>query len=504
MLHKSFFSKTVAGTAIALFLFAGCGKDEEKVALKSIEVTPAQVELAVGGTQQLTATPTPKDAADVVFKWSSADNSVATVSDKGLVTAVNVGNTTVKVAGGGIEKSVPVKVVAAFTPALEVTPADPEQALAAGGVFEFAIAANADWTYTLSEGANAWLTEATKTADALTLTVSPNATAETKTATVTFSLADYQDVTQAVAVSQAAFAHIEDDFGAGAVFTVLTATADNLKSTLEGLAAGNYIVNITGNMMLSDAAANGTNITLETQGVTVSLRGAGSATITPANDAGIVKITAGKLILRDVTLSKTGNAMPTVWITADGTLEINDGVSIAGTGETNAGVRVQGGHFLMKGGEIHGYHNPGYSGGGGIFLYSSGVFQMDGGKIYDNTAGYGGGIFVMTGNFTMNGGEFYDNHSTYADEGGGAVYLYSSNNHFEIHSPAVIYGKEGGDDKTGNTASNGDEYGHAITVFHTGGNAWKYRSNTIQNETLSITIGNYSDPPTETSGTWQP
>jgi uncharacterized protein YjdB len=96
MLHQSFFSKkVVAGSALALFLFAGCSKDEEKVALKSIDVTPAQVELAVGGTQHLTATPMPKDAADVVFKWSSADNTVATVlSDKGLVTAAKVGTTT--------------------------------------------------------------------------------------------------------------------------------------------------------------------------------------------------------------------------------------------------------------------------------------------------------------------------------------------------------------------------------------------------------------------------
>ncbi|MDR1096946.1 MAG: Ig-like domain-containing protein, partial [Tannerella sp.] len=119
MLHQSFFSKTVvAGAAIALFLLAGCGDDEEKkVALSSIEVTPASVTLTVGDApQQLTATPAPKDAADVAFKWSSADDAVATVSETGLVTAVKAGNTTVKVASGKIEKSVTVTVLASANP----------------------------------------------------------------------------------------------------------------------------------------------------------------------------------------------------------------------------------------------------------------------------------------------------------------------------------------------------------------------------------------------------
>ncbi|MDR1155691.1 MAG: Ig-like domain-containing protein, partial [Bacteroidales bacterium] len=56
--------------------------------------------------------PVPKDAADVAFEWSSADDAVATVSESGLVTAVKAGNTTVKVASGKIEKSVSVTVTA--------------------------------------------------------------------------------------------------------------------------------------------------------------------------------------------------------------------------------------------------------------------------------------------------------------------------------------------------------------------------------------------------------
>jgi hypothetical protein len=501
MLQNVFFRNTtvvVAGIAIALFL-AGCDKEDNKVALSSIEVTPASVELTVGDTEQLTATATPKDAADVAFVWSSGSTAVATVSTTGLVTAISPGNTTVKVASNGIEKSVPVTVNAAFVPALAVTPAV-AQIASEGGSLEFNIDANADWTYT---GANEWLKEAAKTATALTLTVDANASiTNTRGATLTFSLTGYPNVTQAVTVSQSDnLANInEEDFGPGITPTVLIVTSGDELKAAEGLPAGNYVVNIAGNMTLSDAADNSTNITLGTPGVTISLRGVGNI-ISPANDAGIVRINEGKLILRGVTLSKTGNAMPTVWVTANGMLEINDGASITGTGEsTNAGVRVQGGHVLMKGGEIHGHRNAG-GGGAGMYLYSNGVFQMDGGKIYDNTAGYAGGIFIMGdgARFIMNGGEMYDNHSNDAYEGGGAVYIWQ-NGSVEIHSGAVIYGKDGGDGKAGNTApQNGDTYGHAVSAFYNGSSG-KYRSTTIQNEELSITLSGGSE--TELSGSW--
>jgi hypothetical protein len=103
----------VAGIVIALLL-AGCGKENEsdKIALKSITVTPPSVTLAVNATEQLNAEPVPTDASDVKFEWSSADTSVATVSETGLVTGKGVGNTTVKVKSGNVEKTVQVEVTA--------------------------------------------------------------------------------------------------------------------------------------------------------------------------------------------------------------------------------------------------------------------------------------------------------------------------------------------------------------------------------------------------------
>jgi hypothetical protein len=390
---------------------------------------------------------------------------------------------------------------AAFAPELAVTPTAPEQLSSASGSLEFAVGANTEWTYSLSAGADAWLT-ATKTDGALTLTVAVNPSiTEDRNATVTFSLTGYPEITQAVNVSQSAIEFAEEDFGAGVTPTVLTATASNLKSALEGITtAGNYVVNISENATLSDAADNGTNITLGTAGVTISLRGAGSNTISPANDANIVKVNEGKLILRSITLSKTGGNMPTVNVGANGTLEINEGVSITNSSPgnpTNAGVDVTG-LFLMKGGEIHGHRRAG--GGAGVNLRAGSTFQMDGGKIYDNSANYAGGVLIIGAGarFIMNGGEMYDNHSTAADEGGGAVYIWQ-NGGVEIHPGAVIYGENGdGSSKAGNTATNAT-YGHAVTAFFTGSSGRK-RSTTIQNETLSITLSGGSA--TEESGAW--
>jgi hypothetical protein len=64
---KTTLSLKVASAALVLFL-AGCDKEDKKVALSAIEVTPAQVKLTVGDApQQLTAMPVPEEAEGVVF-----------------------------------------------------------------------------------------------------------------------------------------------------------------------------------------------------------------------------------------------------------------------------------------------------------------------------------------------------------------------------------------------------------------------------------------------------
>jgi hypothetical protein len=113
MQKKSFFLSKLAVVVLLLF-FAGCSKKDnkdDKIALTTIDVSPAEVSLtAAGETQQLTATAVPANASDVDFKWKSDSEAVATVSNDGLVTAVAAGSTTVTVTSGNVKRNVPVTV----------------------------------------------------------------------------------------------------------------------------------------------------------------------------------------------------------------------------------------------------------------------------------------------------------------------------------------------------------------------------------------------------------
>ena len=62
----------------------------------SISLNKASLSMEALSTYQLTATAYPNDAYDKSVKWESSDNSVATVSENGLVTAVGKGTATIK------------------------------------------------------------------------------------------------------------------------------------------------------------------------------------------------------------------------------------------------------------------------------------------------------------------------------------------------------------------------------------------------------------------------
>lgn len=67
------------------------------VAVTGVSVSPTSASLAVGGTQQLTATVSPADATNKTVSWSSSNTSVATVNAGGLVTGVAAGSATITV-----------------------------------------------------------------------------------------------------------------------------------------------------------------------------------------------------------------------------------------------------------------------------------------------------------------------------------------------------------------------------------------------------------------------
>ena len=65
------------------------------VNVTSVTVSPSTKTVSIGDTAQLTTTVLPADATDKTVTWSSSDNSVATVSANGLVTALAVGTATI-------------------------------------------------------------------------------------------------------------------------------------------------------------------------------------------------------------------------------------------------------------------------------------------------------------------------------------------------------------------------------------------------------------------------
>jgi uncharacterized protein YjdB len=66
------------------------------VAVTGISLNKASLTLTEGGSETLTAAVAPENATNQQVNWSSADNQVATVDNAGKVTAVKIGETTVK------------------------------------------------------------------------------------------------------------------------------------------------------------------------------------------------------------------------------------------------------------------------------------------------------------------------------------------------------------------------------------------------------------------------
>jgi uncharacterized protein YjdB len=67
-------------------------------AVESVSISPESAGGAVGSKVTLKATVLPDNASDQTVQWSSADESIATVSTRGVVTFVSVGSTTITAA----------------------------------------------------------------------------------------------------------------------------------------------------------------------------------------------------------------------------------------------------------------------------------------------------------------------------------------------------------------------------------------------------------------------
>ena len=87
----------------AAVVFAGCSKDDDNdpttptISVEKVTLSKATLSLKVGGTETLIATVAPEGVENKTVTWTSSKPAIATIDDKGLVTAIGVGNTTITV-----------------------------------------------------------------------------------------------------------------------------------------------------------------------------------------------------------------------------------------------------------------------------------------------------------------------------------------------------------------------------------------------------------------------
>lgn len=82
-------------TAICGDATATCKVTVVPTPVESIELSNSSLNLTEGDTATLTAIVGPEDATDKTVTWTSSDESVATVSSEGVVTAVKAGSATI-------------------------------------------------------------------------------------------------------------------------------------------------------------------------------------------------------------------------------------------------------------------------------------------------------------------------------------------------------------------------------------------------------------------------
>lgn len=89
-----------AYASVILFINC-CEKNPEEIPVTSVSLSQATAEMIVGETVQLSAKILPSNATEKTIIWSSSKQSVATITQDGLVTALSVGTSNITAMAGG-------------------------------------------------------------------------------------------------------------------------------------------------------------------------------------------------------------------------------------------------------------------------------------------------------------------------------------------------------------------------------------------------------------------
>ena len=93
---------------------------EQVIRVESVTISKSTAELTIGETLQLTASVSPSSATNKEVSWSSSNQSVASVSPSGLVTAIGVGTVTITVTADGKKAECVVSVKKVYVAVSEV------------------------------------------------------------------------------------------------------------------------------------------------------------------------------------------------------------------------------------------------------------------------------------------------------------------------------------------------------------------------------------------------
>jgi gliding motility-associated-like protein len=103
------------------------------VAVTGVTMSPTTASIAVGSTQQLTATIAPANATNQNVTWSSSNTAVATVGTSGIVTAVGAGTATITVTTADGSKTATCAITAATVAVTGVTMSPTTASINTGG-----------------------------------------------------------------------------------------------------------------------------------------------------------------------------------------------------------------------------------------------------------------------------------------------------------------------------------------------------------------------------------
>ena len=112
--------------ACCLLFAAGCGDGNSAPGLKALALSPNALALSLGVTGQVTAVGTFNDGSKrdltALVTWESSGANVATVSSRGTVTPLAVGQTMIRAKYGSVAASVQANVLAAKLISLSISP----------------------------------------------------------------------------------------------------------------------------------------------------------------------------------------------------------------------------------------------------------------------------------------------------------------------------------------------------------------------------------------------